>query len=123
MRATGIVRKIDNLGRVVIPKEIRRTMGINEGDDVEIFVEDNYVCFKKYDDAAHLALDCAKWVMKNKSKIKRVEVEDEEADVEFVVSGIKYHSRVKYEKGDLFDINVAICYAAKKAGLKVDFLY
>ena len=39
MRATGIVRRIDSLGRIVIPKEIRRTMQIREGDSLEIFVE------------------------------------------------------------------------------------
>ena len=40
MRATGIVRKIDDLGRVIIPKEIRRSMNIKEGDPLEIFVQD-----------------------------------------------------------------------------------
>ena len=48
MRATGIVRRIDDLGRVVIPKEIRRSMCITEGDALEIFLSDNTVCFKKY---------------------------------------------------------------------------
>lgn len=49
MRATGIVRRIDDLGRVVIPKEIRRTMRIREGDPLEIFTEkDGEVIFKKY---------------------------------------------------------------------------
>ena len=49
MRATGIVRRIDDLGRVVIPKEIRRQMRIKEGDPLEIFTEnDGTVCFKKY---------------------------------------------------------------------------
>lgn len=38
MKATGVVRRIDDLGRVVIPKEIRRTMRIREGDSLEIFV-------------------------------------------------------------------------------------
>ena len=49
MKATGIVRRIDDLGRVVIPKEIRRTMRIREGDPLEIFTEkDGEVIFKKY---------------------------------------------------------------------------
>ena len=39
MKATGIVRRIDDLGRVVIPKEIRRTMRIREGDPLEIFTD------------------------------------------------------------------------------------
>ena len=49
MKATGIVRRIDDLGRVVIPKEIRRTLRIREGDPLEIFTEkDGGVIFKKY---------------------------------------------------------------------------
>ncbi len=49
MKATGIVRRIDDLGRVVIPKEIRRTMRIREGDPLEIFTDrDGSVIFKKY---------------------------------------------------------------------------
>lgn len=48
MKATGIIRRIDDLGRVVIPKEIRRTMSIREGEPLEIFLEDGGVVFKKY---------------------------------------------------------------------------
>ena len=48
MKATGIVRRIDDLGRIVIPKEIRRTLKIREGDPLEIFLENDYVCFKRY---------------------------------------------------------------------------
>jgi len=50
MKSTGIVRRIDDLGRVVIPKEIRRTMRIREGDPLEIFVntKSGEVTFKKY---------------------------------------------------------------------------
>ena len=48
MKATGIVRRIDDLGRVVIPKEIRRTMRIREGDPLEIFTNGDGVVFKKY---------------------------------------------------------------------------
>ena len=49
MKATGIVRRIDDLGRVVIPKEIRRTMRIREGDPLEIFTDaGGEVVFKKY---------------------------------------------------------------------------
>ncbi|MCR4426022.1 MAG: AbrB/MazE/SpoVT family DNA-binding domain-containing protein [Firmicutes bacterium] len=49
MKATGIVRRIDDLGRVVIPKEIRRTLRIREGDPLEIFTDrDGEVILKKY---------------------------------------------------------------------------
>ena len=56
MRATGIVRRIDDLGRVVIPKEIRRTLRIREGDALEIFTEsDGEVIFKKYSPICELS--------------------------------------------------------------------
>lgn len=49
MKATGIIRRVDDLGRVVIPKEIRRACNIREGDPLEIFLdEDGAVVFKKY---------------------------------------------------------------------------
>lgn len=49
MKATGIVRRIDDLGRVVIPKEIRRTLRIREGDPLEIFTEqEGEIILKKY---------------------------------------------------------------------------
>lgn len=55
MKATGIVRRIDDLGRVVIPKEIRRTLRIREGDPLEIFVDrDGEVILKKYSPIAEL---------------------------------------------------------------------
>lgn len=48
MRATGIVRRVDDLGRVVIPKEIRRSMGIREGEPLEIYLENDAVMFRRY---------------------------------------------------------------------------
>lgn len=48
MKSTGIVRRIDDLGRVVVPKELRYKLGIREGDPLEIFCDDDMVCFKKY---------------------------------------------------------------------------
>ena len=66
MKATGIVRRVDDLGRVVIPKEIRRTLKIREGDPLEIFLgDDNCVCFKRYsalgslsEEIPHFLLSC-----------------------------------------------------------------
>lgn len=48
MKATGIIRRTDDLGRIVIPKEIRRKMNIREGEPLEIFLEGDGVVFKKY---------------------------------------------------------------------------
>ena len=55
MKATGIVRRIDDLGRIVIPKEIRRTLRIREGEPLEIFTEtDGSVIFRKYSPVGEL---------------------------------------------------------------------
>lgn len=48
MKSTGIIRRIDDLGRIVIPREIRRTLHIKEGDPFEILVDDGRVIFEKY---------------------------------------------------------------------------
>ena len=56
MKATGIVRRIDDLGRVVIPKEIRRTLRIREGDPLEIFTDrEGEIILKKYSPIGELA--------------------------------------------------------------------
>lgn len=51
MKSTGIVRRIDNLGRVVLPIELRRSFDIDKEDPVEIFVDDNAIVLKKYQPA------------------------------------------------------------------------
>ena len=76
MKATGIVRRIDDLGRVVIPKEIRRTLRIREGDPLEIYTEkDGEVIFKKYSpmgDLGELAVQLCEAMGKNTGHITAV---------------------------------------------------
>ena len=48
MKATGIIRRIDDLGRIVIPKELRRAYHISEGDPLELSTNGKYICFSKY---------------------------------------------------------------------------
>lgn len=63
MKATGIVRRIDDLGRVVIPKEIRRTMRIHEGAPLEIYTDkEGEVIFKKYSPIGELASFASQYV-------------------------------------------------------------
>ena len=50
MGATGLVRRIDDLGSVVIPKELRRTLGVNVGDPLEVFTDNDTIILKKYSD-------------------------------------------------------------------------
>ena len=49
MKSTGIVRKIDDLGRIVLPMELRKTLNINDHDPVEVFVEEDAIILRKYD--------------------------------------------------------------------------
>jgi transcriptional pleiotropic regulator of transition state genes len=51
MKSTGIVRKLDELGRITLPIEIRRTLGANERDPFEIFVDEDRVILRKYEPA------------------------------------------------------------------------
>ena len=76
MKTTGIVRNIDDLGRVVIPREIRRSLKIREGDPLEILIEKNCVCFKKYstlgsfsEDILRVAQDMAQRTFKHQIAI------------------------------------------------------
>lgn len=65
MYSTGIVRRIDDLGRVVIPKEIRRTLGIKEGDHLEIYTDNDMVIFKKFNELSFF--DTMKDLISNES--------------------------------------------------------
>ena len=69
MKATGIVRRIDDLGRIVIPKEIRNSLHINEGDPMEIFLDETGgVVFQKYevyDDLYDVLADAAEDIEAN----------------------------------------------------------
>ena len=62
MKATGIVRRIDDLGRVVIPKEIRKTLRLRDGDALEIFTDsDGEVIFKKYSPIGEISAFAAQY--------------------------------------------------------------
>lgn len=51
MKSTGVVRRVDELGRIVIPIELRRTLNIGEKDALEIYVDGNHIILKKYEPA------------------------------------------------------------------------
>ena len=57
LKATGMTRKVDELGRIVLPVELRRTMNIAEGDALEIFVEGNHIILRRYDNAVAIQDD------------------------------------------------------------------
>lgn len=55
MKATGVVRRIDELGRIVIPKEIRKNFRIKEGENIEIYIDDNNIILKKYSELKNVS--------------------------------------------------------------------
>lgn len=68
MKSTGIVRKIDELGRIVIPKELRRTFDIKDNEDaLEIFTDDNTIVLKKYEPSC-IFCDNAEHIMNFKGR-------------------------------------------------------
>lgn len=77
MKNTGIIRRIDDLGRVVIPKEIRRNLGIREGDPLEVFIDKDMVCYKKYNAEGELTglLDKAYLLLEEKDNLSEDEIE------------------------------------------------
>ena len=88
MKATGIVRKIDDLGRVVIPKEIRRTMRIREGDPMEIYTShEGEVIFKKYSPIEELA-EIASQYAEAANKVCGISVIIVDRDVAVACAGI-----------------------------------
>ena len=126
MNATGIVRRIDDLGRIVIPKEIRKMMNFMEGDALEIFTEGKKVIFQKYvtreENISELS---AEWVKSHEKEIKFVNSVGGVTTCGFESSfnnGTMRMACVKYNPSDKFDLNVAICYCAKKAGFYVEHL-
>ena len=67
MKSTGIVRKVDELGRIVLPIELRRTLGIEEKDCIEIFVDGESIILRKYKPAC-IFCDNAKDIINYKGK-------------------------------------------------------
>lgn len=121
MKATGIVRRIDDLGRVVIPKEIRRNMKLREGDPLEIFVEGDGIVFKKYVAGEKaIAESCADWVNKNKNSIISVVSMGDKTVCTFKKERYSLTAEVNRYNSDTFDLNVAICYCAVKCGFHVE---
>lgn len=114
MKATGIVRRIDDLGRIVIPKEIRRSMELREGEAMEIFLENDCVCFKKYSPSEEdFAVRCQKYVSDRGVYIKAISFTDGTTVVLFTNGS---SAIVKKNSADDFDMNIALCYAFAKAG-------
>lgn len=79
MKTTGVVRRIDDLGRIVIPKEIRRNLKIRDGDELEFFLENETICLKKFSKMSDLSVVINKMLEVSNSLInKTILVSDRE---------------------------------------------
>lgn len=105
MKATGIVRRIDDLGRVVIPKEIRRTLRIREGDPLEIFTDrDGEIILKKYSPIGELgafAKEYAESLAKNAGHITCIVDKDQ---IIAVSGGVKKEFMEKHISSELEEV-------------------
>ena len=120
MKATGIVRRIDDLGRVVIPKEIRRTMNIREGDALEIFTTKEGVVFAPYvkndeqkSEAARNWLSSHKATMENSGA--KFTIFGTTTSCEVIIYGHRKIGEARLCPGDTFDpaigMVVSYCHA------------
>ena len=116
MKATGFVRRVDDLGRIVIPKNIRQTLHILNGEEMEIFVDENKVIFQKYEIND---LDIREHVRKYIADFLVTGVLSDGCEnftISFSDKNGSYVSSVKRYFKDEFDMNMAIYYAIRKCG-------
>ena len=120
MKATGIVCRIDDLGRVVIPKEIRRTLAIREGDPLEIYTTDGGVLFRKYTQSAESkAATAQEWLEQNAQTMKnlgaRFSIEDRTTTCEIIKNGARKTGSATARCDDTFipsvGMVIALCLA------------
>lgn len=109
-----VVRRMDNWGRVMIPKEIRKNAGVREGEPLEIFTENNMIRIKKYEPEKKEREKIREYVAQNYHRILSLFSDGDTTTVVFETG--KKVSVKKYSK-DEFDLTMAIYYAM----LKVDY--
>ena len=113
MKATGIVRRIDELGRVVIPKEIRSTLRLKSGDPLEIFTERDELMIKKYSPIGELGDFAANYV-ETLAKTSGCGACITDRDNVIAVSGLPkkdlIEKRVSHELDDLMNEKITITY-------------
>lgn len=107
MKATGIVRRIDDLGRVIIPKEIRRSLKIREGDPLEIFIENNGVYFQKYSTLGSLAEEPLRIAIKmaSNSGLRPIAIYDTDTKLRGMENFPSYVSKTWEDEDEPFEYN------------------
>ena len=115
MKWTGMVRRIDDLGRIIIPRVIRENLVIKEGEPLEIFIdsENQMVCFQKYMNTQEFSEICRQIVNQWRKRIMSINLTHYTVTV--VTTDGQMGQATWDEKGD-FDINIGITYALVEAG-------
>lgn len=116
MKSTGIVRRIDDLGRVVIPKEIRRTLNLKEGDPLEIYTDnEGSLILRKYrTETENIAAECAKLVNQAIAMNTILHLYVDGNCVTVITQ--KGKATAKCHPDDRFDLNVGTVVALSKLG-------
>lgn len=118
MKATGIVRRIDDLGRVVIPKEIRRTMNLREGDPLEICTTDKGIVLTKYREETKEEF-AKKWITVHDRYAEmyqaRFTIERATTTCEVVVNGERRYGTAVCNPQDNFDASIGMAIALCRA--------
>lgn len=99
MKTTGIIRRIDDLGRIVIPKEIRKTMRIKNGESLEIYLDDDSIILKKYSPIESLETIASKYVETFNKVLKHTVIVTDKDKVIAVAGNLKK----KYEGKEISD--------------------
>lgn len=119
MAGTNVIKKIDDLGRIAIPKDMCMQLGWKEGDSFELHMDkaNKMITFKKYIvNSENIAEHCAKYVEEHRFKIYGV-MTDMTENTAVNINGTMY--TVKKNPKDKFDLNIAICVAFYKANFRI----
>lgn len=118
MKKLGTARNYG--GNFYIAKEIRESLDIEDGERLELFIENEDIILRKCDNTNKIAQNCARWVNNNKGKIISVSFLGRETMCSFFVNGGVKEGYVTFNLHDKFDLNVAICYCAKQVGFEIE---
>lgn len=118
MKATGIIRRLDDLGRIVIPKEIRRTMNLREGDPLEIYTTNEGVMLVKYREDTKEEF-AKKWLAENDHYTdfyhSRFTIEKTTVTCEVILGGQREYGVATCNPHDTFDASVGMVIALCRA--------
>lgn len=122
MKATGVVRRIDELGRIVIPKELRKNLRINEGENIEIYMDDNEnIILKKFSSLKKIT-DLAMYVVSSINQITKLNCLIMDSDSIVAYSGVKKGEyQDKYIGSFLLDVlnNKKNCFNSVKENIEI----